>query len=90
VKIVSKQLVITEGAEEMWRNWQSFPRYHDSGEGSISPPKATVVSSEQPKWEGVAFNTHRLSVPGGWLYRYYYNGKESITFVPDPKVWAGE
>jgi hypothetical protein len=24
VKIVSKQLVITEGAEEMWRNWQSF------------------------------------------------------------------
>ena len=29
---------------------------------------------------GLADSTHRLKVPGGWLYRYV----ESLVFVPSP------
>jgi hypothetical protein len=46
-------------------------------------------------WEGVADNTSRLEVPGGWLYRCWikssYNGGPvmSITFVPEVIVRGG-
>lgn len=34
------------------------------------------------QWEEVADCTHRLRVPGGWLYRYKYGGFFSLAFVP--------
>lgn len=39
------------------------------------------------KWELVADLTHRLKVPGGWLYRYHvaWDQPTFMIFVPEPK-----
>ncbi len=39
--------------------------------------------NKQHDWEGVAIDTQRLRVPGGWLYRVIGRG---IAFVPLPDV----
>lgn len=36
------------------------------------------------KWEEVAYETWRLKVPGGWLYRYREFGNPTMAFVPEP------
>ena len=42
--------------------------------------------TEQPKWEGVADDTDRLPVRGGWLYRTRGGGSVAVCFVPDAKA----
>ena len=47
------------------------------------------------EWEAVNATTHRLLVPGGWLYRtwladamgYPVAGTVSVTLVPRPEGW---
>lgn len=34
------------------------------------------------KWEDVADDTFRLTVPGGWLYRWATYGGMTLAFVP--------
>jgi hypothetical protein len=36
----------------------------------------------QPRWEEITWMTYRLSVPGGWLYRYEVT-EPVMAFVPD-------
>ncbi len=38
----------------------------------------------EPMWERVNSTTERLEVPGGWLYRHYYNSRAQMCFVPTP------
>jgi hypothetical protein len=48
------------------------------------------------EWEAVNATTHRLLVPGGWLYRTWSEslaggtvvaGTVNVTFVPRPEGW---
>lgn len=45
--------------------------------------------SDQEHWEPIdvgkfGFRTTRLTVPGGWIYRVEFHGKQATTYVPDP------
>lgn len=47
------------------------------------------MSNPEPKWERVTDTTHRLPVPGGWLYTHRIWQRETLitattTFVPNP------
>lgn len=59
--------------------------YYNPGElteiGASEMPPA-MPPSEPAEWKQVTYNTFRLKVPGGWLYRYYQGG---MAFVPTPK-----
>lgn len=45
------------------------------------------------QWEEIDMNTHRLKVPGGWIYRYDGYGEVqtpvSMVFVAAPVVHTG-
>ena len=32
-------------------------------------------------WEKIDDFTYRLLVPGGWLYRFHYNGKVKLKYI---------
>ena len=44
----------------------------------MAEPKWEVVCSEPGVY--VVYNTWRMAVPGGWIYRY----TDSMVFVPEP------
>ncbi len=42
-----------------------------------------IAQEEEQKWETVGEFLSRITVPGGWLYRY--SGDPRTVFVPDPE-----
>ena len=41
------------------------------------------LRKKKDEWEFVAYETHRLKVPGGWIYKVGYQNQYPV-YVPDP------
>ena len=62
--------------------------HDDKSCGYYDPDELSEVvepAAEPPEWKQVTYDTFRLEVPGGWLYRYDGLKAMGMTFVPTPK-----